>query len=339
MLYPITFEPRFKERIWGGRRLEALYGKRLPPDVPIGESWEISDRPGDESVIANGPLAGRTLRDLMLERREDLLGGSAPVSGDRFPLLCKILDARQKLSLQVHPRQADLGDPKTEMWYIADADPGAELFVGLKQGVGRSQFEEALDAGRVADCFHRITVTRGDSMFLPSGRVHAIGAGLVIFEIQQNSDTTFRVYDWDRLGLDGKPRELHIPQSLASIDFDDFEPTPIDASPTRAGAFTVRRLVADPLFGVWLLHAHRAEELQQRVSRCGVLACVTGSVSVRGGGRSETLQAGGFCLLPASVSNTRIVPAAGAELLLVDVGAERQPIAVVADRIERPSEN
>ena len=316
-LYPLTFEPRFKERIWGGRRLEALYGKRLPPDVPIGESWEISDRPGDESAIANGPLAGRTLRGLMQERREDLLGRSAPAIGDRFPLLCKILDARQKLSLQVHPRETDLGDPKTEMWYIADADPGAELFVGLKQGVGRAQFEEALDAGRVAECFHRIAVKRGDAMFLPSGRVHAIGAGLVIFEIQQNSDTTFRVYDWDRVGLDGKPRELHVQESLASIDFADVEPALVDSNPRRHGSFTVTTLVDDSLFHTDLIHAQAADAWHARPSRLQVLACVDGSISVNGGGQSEQLQAGDFCVVPAVVPDTRIHSAAGAKFLIV----------------------
>jgi mannose-6-phosphate isomerase len=319
-LYPLIFEPRFKERIWGGRRLESLYGKRLPPDVPIGESWEISDRPGDESVIANGHLAGRTLRDLMQEHRGDLLGDSAPAAGDRFPLLCKILDARQTLSLQVHPRETGLGDPKTEMWYIADADPGAELFVGLKQGVGRSQFEEALAAGHVADCFHRITVTRGDAMFLPSGRVHAIGAGLVIFEIQQNSDTTFRVYDWDRVGLDGKPRELHVPQSLASIDFADFEPALVDSKPRRQGSVTVTTLVDDSLFHTDLIHAGDAGAWQARPSRLQVLACVDGSASVQGGGRSEQLRPGDFCVVPAALRDTRIDSAAGAKFLVVAAG-------------------
>ena len=154
-LYPLVFQPRFKERVWGGRRLEALYGKRLPPDVPIGESWEIADRPGDESVIANGPLAGRTLRALMNERAAEVLGTARPTAEGRFPLLCKILDARDRLSLQVHPpeRAAHLGEPKTEMWYIAAADPGAELFVGLKAGVSRAHFEQAIDSGEVRDAF------------------------------------------------------------------------------------------------------------------------------------------------------------------------------------------
>ena len=145
-----------------------------------------------------------------------MLRDATPAADGRFPLLCKILDAREKLSLQVHPpaRVRHLGDPKTEMWYIADAAAGAELFVGLQRGITRAAFERAIHAGRVAECFHRIPVQAGDTMFLPSGRVHAIGAGLVIFEIQQNSDTTFRVYDWDRVGLDGKPRELHVAESL-----------------------------------------------------------------------------------------------------------------------------
>ena len=212
-LYPLTFQPIFKERVWGGREIERLYGKKLPPGAPIGESWEISDRPGDAGVITNGPLAGKDLRWLMENHAAELLGGAKPATGNRFPLLCKILDAREKLSLQVHPpahQAAALGgEPKTEMWFIADAAPAAELYVGLKRGVTRAEFERKIRDGSVAECFHRLPVKTGDAMFLPSGRVHAIGAGLVIFEIQQNSDTTYRVFDWNRVGLDGKPRDLH----------------------------------------------------------------------------------------------------------------------------------
>ena len=163
----------------------------------------------------------------------EVLGSAKPAAEGRFPLLCKILDAREKLSLQVHPpagKAAELkGEPKTEMWYIADAAPGASLYVGLKHGVTRAEFERKIVDGTVAECFHHIPVHAGDTMFLPSGRVHAIGDGLVIFEIQQNSDSTYRVFDWNRVGLDGKPRELHVAESLASIDFDDFEPKLVDA--------------------------------------------------------------------------------------------------------------
>lgn len=227
MLYPFVFHPIFKERVWGGRELERLYGKALPPGVPIGESWEITDRPEGVSVIANGPLAGKDLRWLMEHHADELLGRAKPLNG-RFPLLCKILDARERLSLQVHPpadKAAALGgEPKTEAWYVADAAPDAEIFVGLRRGVTRAEFERKLKEGTVAECFHRHHVKRGDAMFLPSGRVHALGGGNVIFEIQQNSDTTYRVFDWNRVGLDGKPRELHVEQALKCINFEDFEP-------------------------------------------------------------------------------------------------------------------
>ena len=323
-LYPLIFEPRFKERVWGGRTLETLYGKNLPAAVRIGESWEIADRPGDESVIVNGPLAGGSLRALMQERGSELLGDATPAIDGRFPLLCKILDARERLSLQVHPpeRAAHLGEPKTEMWFIAAADPGAELFVGLRSGVTRDAFERAVASGTVADCFHRIAVQAGDAMFLPSGRVHAIGAGLVIFEIQQNSDTTFRVDDWNRVGLDGKLRELHVPQSLASIDFSDFEPQLIHAPATRHDGFTVRRLVDHRLFRTDLVTADTAGEMRPSPSRLRVLAAVTGPIAVRGGNVSATLHAGEFCLLPASLTDTAIDPAAGTQFLLVEAGAE-----------------
>ena len=321
-LYPLMFQARFKERIWGGRSLETLYGKRLPPEVLIGESWEVADRPGDESVVANGPLAGRTLRTLIEEHGPDILGAAAAAEDGRFPLLCKILDAREKLSLQVHPppHASRLGDPKTEMWYIAAAEPGAELFVGLKAGVTRKAFEEAINRGTVAECFHRVAVAAGDAMFLPSGRVHAIGAGLVVFEIQQNSDTTFRVHDWNRVGLDGKPRELHVEESLASIDFDDVEPALIQAESLRQGGFEIRSLVDHSLFHVDLISAREAGELRPVAARLRVLAAVEGAITVRGGGLKETLNAGEFCLLPACVQDTAIEARAGARYLLVEAG-------------------
>jgi len=321
-LYPLIFEPRFKERVWGGRRLETLYGKRLPPRVPIGESWEIADRPGDESIISNGPFAGRTLRWLMQEYERDVLGDAAPAEGHRFPLLCKILDARDRLSLQVHPpsRAKHLGEPKTEMWYIADADAGAELFVGLKSGVTREIFERAVAHGRVAECFHRISVHSGDTMFLPSGRVHAIGGGLVIFEIQQNSDTTFRVHDWDRLGLDGKPRELHVSQSLASIDFDDVEPALTSVTPARVGVFEVSVLVDHPLFSARMVHAVAAGQWLPAAAQLQVLACVSGSVAVVWDSSAQTLRPGDFCLVPATLSETAVASSAGARFLAVAAG-------------------
>lgn len=323
-LYPLTFTPRFKERVWGGRRLAEIYGKAFAPDLVIGESWEISDRPGDESVIANGSLAGRTLRWLMEQHAGDMLGSARPAAEGRFPLLCKILDARDKLSLQVHPPadKADAlgGEPKTEMWYIAAADPGAELFVGLRPGVSKAQFEAKLDSGEVAECFHRIPVRTGDTMFLPSGRVHAIGAGLVIFEIQQNSDTTYRVFDWNRLGLDGRPRELHIPQSMASIDFDDFAPVLAEPPWESHGALSSRALVRHALFTVSHVRTRTSASLALNPPRLRVIAVVDGGVDVRAGGTSLALHAGQFALVPAVLRDVSLAFDAGAGVLVVEAG-------------------
>ena len=341
MLYPFIFQSIFKERVWGGRELERLYAKPLPPGKPIGESWEISDRPGDASVIANGPLAGKSLRWLMENHAAEILGDAKPAAEGRFPLLCKILDAREKLSLQVHPpagKAAELGgEPKTEMWFIADAAPDASLYVGLKRGVTRTEFEKKISDGSVADCFHRIPVRAGDAIFLPSGRVHAIGSGLVIFEIQQNSDTTYRVFDWNRVGLDGKPRELHIAQSLASIDFNDFEPKLAESKFTAIGKIQKRPLVNDPLFNVetWKLNSGAGGLLKPK--KLQIIAVTAGEIEIKTGlerGRlvramqslelageplALLLSAGQFCLIPASLEQTEVLAKSDAALLRIEI--------------------
>jgi mannose-6-phosphate isomerase len=302
MLYPLTFQPIFKERVWGGRQLVDLYQKELPSGAVIGESWEISDRPGDASVISNGTFAGKDLRWLMEHEADDLIG-SAHAPGDRFPLLIKLLDAQDKLSLQVHPPArvaAQLGgEPKTEMWYVAAAAPGAELYVGMRRGISRANFELRLATGQLEGGIHRIKVRRGDVLFLPSGRFHAIGAGLVIFEIQQNSDTTYRVFDWNRKGLDGQLRELHVPQALASIDFDDYEPGLVTAPPVAGPNFTTRALVNDPLFRVNEVVLSAGDYHLPRVPKPQIIGVVAGEIVVRGGMAAVPLRAGQFCLVPA----------------------------------------
>jgi mannose-6-phosphate isomerase len=323
-LYPLTFQPIFKDRIWGGRELERLYGKKIPAGQPIGESWEISDRPGDASVIANGPLAGKNLRWLMENHAKEILGDAKPAAEGRFPLLCKILDAREKLSLQVHPPASKAkelnGEPKTEMWFIADAAPDASLYVGLKKGVTRAEFEKKITDGSVADCFHRIPVKAGDTMFLPSGRVHAIGDGLVIFEIQQNSDTTYRVFDWNRVGLDGKPRELHVAQSLASIDFNDFEPKLVPENYRQGPNFKFRQLVEDPLFNVQELVFENVGSVTLAGQLLRILSVTKGSATVSDdhGGISAQLKSGDFCLIPASLKNVMVEATANTALLCTE---------------------
>lgn len=302
MLPLLRFQPIFKERVWGGRNLERLYGKALPPTVPIGESWEISDRPGDVSVVESGPLAGRDLRWLMENHASDLLGQAQSLNG-RFPLLIKILDAREALSLQVHPpvaRAAELhGEPKTEMWFITDARPDAALYVGLRRGISREEFARRINDGTVADCFHRHAVRAGDAMSLPSGRVHAIGAGNVIFEIQQNSDTTYRVFDWNRVGLDGKPRELHVEKSMASIDFEDFEPALASRQSIEVDGVAVRPLARCEYFTVRQFTLRGGVGAALEAGRMHVIGVVAGCVSVQAGGDSLSLQAGVFCVVPA----------------------------------------
>ena len=325
VLTPLTFHPILKERVWGGRKLDRLYHKALPPGVPIGESWEISDRPGDVSMITDGPLAGKDLHWLIEHHAQELLGPTQALHG-RFPLLVKILDSEEKLSLQVHPppeKARELGgEPKTEMWFIAQAEPGAELFVGLKRGVTREEFERKIRSGNVEECVQRIKVKAGDAMFLPSGRVHAIGPGLVIFEIQQNSDTTYRVFDWNRLGLDGKPRALHIAESLASINFDDFEPPLIRGEFTGAGPVKVRSLVRDKLFTVELYEAAGTASLPLPANRLQILGVTSGQLELSDAGSEIRLSAGGFSLIPASARQPVVRIESAASFLRIEPGAD-----------------
>jgi mannose-6-phosphate isomerase len=247
----LRFQPLYQQRVWGGRALESELGRTLPARDPIGESWEIVDRPEAQSVVDGGPLAGQSLRSLLERHGADIMGPKWPA--DRvFPILVKWLDCRERLSLQVHPpatvARALGGEPKTENWYIAQTAPNAELIVGLKRGVTREQFEAAIADNTLEKCVHHFRVAAGDSILVHSGQVHAIDAGNLILEIQQNSDTTYRVYDWGRVGLDGLPRQLHITQSLRSIDWNDFEPSPVRAAPTSGviadcAEFRIRRCV------------------------------------------------------------------------------------------------
>lgn len=247
----LRFEPLYQSRVWGGRALETALGRTLPAGDPIGESWEVVDRPEAQSVVASGALAGQSLRSLIARHAADLMGPKWP--GEKpFPILVKWLDCRERLSLQVHPPASVAselgGEPKTENWYIAQTAPDAELIVGLKRGVTREQFERAIAANTLEPCVHHFRVAAGDSILVHSGQVHAIDAGNLILEIQQNSDTTYRVYDWGRVGLDGRPRQLHLAQSLRSIDWSDFEPMPLRAAPTSGviadcAEFRIRRCV------------------------------------------------------------------------------------------------
>ncbi len=222
--YPLKFKPLFKDRIWGGQQLRMFFGKDLPADRKIGESWELVDLPEDKSEIVNGPLAGKTIDAVIAEYGAAITGNAA--YQPPFPLLIKILDAQDVLSVQVHPdaqtcRRTGKGDPKTECWYIIDAQPGAVIYKGLKPGTTREQFARAIEDGTCEDYLLTVPVQVGECHFLPSGVCHAIGAGLLIAEIQQPSDTTYRVFDWNRVDpATGQGRQLHVEDALESIHFD-----------------------------------------------------------------------------------------------------------------------
>ena len=302
---PVVFEPIFKARIWGGRNLAASFGKKLPANKRIGESWEIVDRPEAQSIVREGPLTGRSLHDLWVNFREELFGRvpDAP----RFPLLIKLLDAQEKLSLQVHPppeiAESLGGEAKTEFWYVVAAEPNAEIFVGLRKSMTRDQFENALESGTVADCVHAIRMKSGAAMLLPSGRFHAIGAGNLLVEVQQNSDTTYRVFDWNRVDDQGESRQLHVDQALQCIDFNDVAPEPIAPSGEL--------LVQHELFEVqkWSLDSQRAIA---PLGQFAIVLCLTGALQCAG----VDFTPGDFFLAPASLQDRSIHPRCGGTSLL-----------------------
>jgi mannose-6-phosphate isomerase len=295
---PLVFRPIFMERMWGGRRLESKFGKNLPPHKRIGESWEIVDRPEAQSVVDGGPFDGKTLHELWTEDRSSIFGNvpNAP----RFPLLIKLLDAQEKLSLQVHPPEKVAtkvgGEPKTEFWYVAAADPGAELFLGFRELITREQFERALDKGTVEDCVQKICVKTGDAMFLPAGRLHAVSAGNLLIEIQQNSDTTYRAFDWNRIdSTTGKPRELHLEQTFQCIEFNDVAPKLVKPE----GELLVRH----ELFEVEKWNLDQPREIGTR-RQFAIVCCLSGSLRCG----DVNISPGGFFLVPASLPDQKLQP-------------------------------
>jgi mannose-6-phosphate isomerase len=313
MLYPYKFNPILLERVWGGRAL-ARYGKPVAPAARIGESWEISDRDEAQSVLANGPHKGRTLRQLIESLGSKILGTNCP-HATRFPLLVKLLDARQRLSLQVHPPPAVAGqlggEPKTEMWYVLEAEPGAHLFAGLAPGVSAADLIDEIknQKSKIENLLYRFPVCKADVFFVPAGRLHAIDAGVVLVEIQQNSDTTYRVHDWGRLGLDGKPRELHVEQALACIDFQDVAPKKQKPRVESKNGNGLWRLVECEHFCV-----HRLDLRNGWPERCDgssfhILGCVEGELGIlTAEGREERLCPAEFALLPAAMGPYTLAP-------------------------------
>lgn len=301
--YPLKFVPVFKEKVWGGRELER-YGFAMP-EGPIGESWMISEHPHGMTAVENGPLAGLHLDELRDRFGTEWLGtkGISPKIG-RFPLLVKLLDCSDDLSVQVHPgddyerlRPGELG--KTEMWYVLDAKPGAKIIYGLKEGVDRPALEKAIAEDRIMECLQEVTVSPGDTFYIPAGTVHALCAGVLVAEIQQNSDTTYRLYDYNRPGLDGKLRELHIEDSLNVIAYDG-----AGASYGKSelpGDHTWLELAASPYFIVEKGRIGGEWALSTSADSFHIIIACEGSGAIRWAGGEAPLKPGDCYLLPANL--------------------------------------
>jgi mannose-6-phosphate isomerase len=318
-LYPLRFRPILRRLIWGGRRLGTVLHKPIAEGSDYAESWEISDYQDKVSIVAEGELAGRTLRELIWTRRELLLGSRVgPL--DEFPLLVKFIDAHDVLSVQVHPdddaarRLAD-DNGKTEAWVILDVEPGSVIYAGLKPGVGRDQFQVAIESGAVEPLLHRFEPAPGDCVLIKAGTVHTIGAGVLLAEIQQMSDATFRIYDWGRLGPDGAPRPLHIAAALETINFERGPVNPMkpEVEATEGGGAR-EHLARSPYFALERLRLKEAA-LIGRDDRFTILMGLGGSCDVVHGAESIRLDLGTTLLLPAALGPCRIVPRGDAVVL------------------------
>jgi mannose-6-phosphate isomerase len=307
----------FRDYIWGGRNLETKFGRTLPPGI-VAESWDISGHPSSPTRVDYGPLLGQTLPEVLTTLDLALVGrrSQAMLALGKFPLLLKLLDANQPLSVQVHPaddyanlhENGELG--KTEMWYVLAAEEGACLIYGLKPGVMRASFRQALEAGHLDTCLHKVAVKPGDTIFIPAGSVHALMQGIVLAEIQQNSDTTYRVYDWNRVGTDGKPRPLHIDKAFEVINFDQVEPGPVTPH-LLAEANGLRReeLVTCPYFcteRVTFNQAGAAFTGYNDGSTFEIWGVMSGQGRVAWNGEPLDLLAVRFVLLPAALGDFRI---------------------------------
>ncbi len=294
--YPLKFKPIFKQRIWGGQKLREVFNKDIPPFEKIGESWELADLPNDKSIIANGELAGQTLNSVIQKFPEEITGDKN-FKGP-FPLLIKFLDAEDILSVQVHPdletcRRLGEGESKTECWYIISAEAGAVIYKGLKKGITKKQFAEAIKNGTVAELLAKVPVEAGQCHFLPAGTAHSIGAGLLIAEIQTPSDTTYRVFDFNRIDDTGKPRPLHIKEALESIHFD--------MNNDKLPVTTVGRLVDCEYFKIDKGHQAKNCEVFISPGRMQTLIILTGAGTILSVGTNPVeFKAGDTLLIPTA---------------------------------------
>ncbi|WP_445383817.1 type I phosphomannose isomerase catalytic subunit [Robiginitalea sp. IMCC43444] len=308
-MYPLKFHPIYKERLWGGAKLRTVLKKDVKGDR-IGESWEISGVPGDVSVVCNGPLKGKNLNELIEADPEALLGKSVlDRFGKEFPILIKFIDAAQDLSIQVHPddtlaRQRHNSFGKTEMWYIMDADPGSQLIIGFEEDTTSEKYREALDAGALTELLHYQPVRAGEGYFINSGKIHAIGGGILLAEIQQTSDITYRVFDFNRKDADGKLRELHTEQALDAIDYsrkDDFV-----LSYERNAGQVNPMAVSQYFTTAYLEVAGNLERPLEDREAFTIMIAVEGEAAIQTGSEKVNIKRGESVLIPAAADRVDI---------------------------------
>ena len=315
MIPPLTFRPLLKQIRWGGRRLGTVLGKPIGEASDYAESWEVVDHGNDQSVVDGGPLDGLTLDEVVKEHTLDLFGEKVDEDsqGRRFPLLIKFLDATDRLSVQVHPDDplAKRYDPeelgKTESWVILDVEPGAKLYAGLREGVDASVLRAALREDRVEDVLHAVDVKPGDCLFIPAGTVHAIGEGVLLAEVQQSSDLTFRLSDWGRVGSDGRPRQLHVEESIEATDFTRGPVNPQTAEPVDGG----ERLCTCDYFTIVRQKMEAGETVRVPSGECRILIGVDGRSAVRADGNRYDLSKGRTVLIPARTTENVMIETEG----------------------------
>lgn len=313
---PLQFRPFAFQKVWGGARLESFLDRTFE-ERPLGEVWQLVDREGHSSVVAEGAFAGRRLSGLMLSEREDLLGAAHASAADHFPILVKLLDAAMPLSVQVHPdartAQRLNGESKDECWYVLEAAPDATIYLGLREGVDAAAFAAGAGGPKVVDLLRSFPVRAGQFVAVPAGTVHAIGSGITLVEIQENADTTYRLFDWERQGLDGEPRPLHLERALQSIDFELPATGPVDPAFEAVDGVNGRaRLWSSASFEVELLRVNRGWD--RNTDRLPVIyTVVSGSGKLRtdDGDEPVRVRLGETWLLPAAVGPHRFEECSG----------------------------
>jgi len=321
MLYPLKFRPLFLEKIWGGHKIEKLLGKNIGKLANCGESWELSGIDGKESVVTNGYLADNTLPELVEVYMGDLVGEKVfDRYGNDFPLLVKFIDAQDDLSVQVHPddklaalRHGTNG--KTEMWYVVDADAGSGLYVGFKEGVTKQQYLQAVADGTVDSLLVFYPAKPGDVFFIPAGTVHALGKGVMVAEIQQSSDVTYRIFDWNRVGSDGKGRQLHTLEAEDALHFDDKTAYKVDYE--KAVNKTVPVINCNQ-FNVNVIEFDKTlEKVYAKIDSFVIYVCLEGSAIVVYEGEAQRLSKGEVMLVPAITTELAMVPEGRTKMLEV----------------------